>query len=120
MIERSESGMQHLIKATGWSMAGLRQGWQEAAFRQELAALLVLVPLGIWLGKTGVERALLVGVLFPVLVAELLNTAVEAAIDRIGAEHHPLSGRAKDLGSAAVFISLTAVPAVWGLVLLFP
>ncbi|NGZ28331.1 MAG: diacylglycerol kinase [Magnetococcales bacterium] len=120
MIQHKETGIRHFIKATGWSMSGLQQGFREAAFRQELLAFMVLVPLAFWLGRSGVERALLIGSLFPVLVAELLNTAIEAAIDRIGPEHHPLSGRAKDLGSAAVFIALLGVAVVWGLVLLSP
>jgi diacylglycerol kinase (ATP) len=99
-------------------MSGLRAALQnEAAFRQEAALCAVLTPLALWFGGTGVERALLVGSLALVLVAELLNSAVEAVVDRIGLEHHQLSGRAKDIGSAAVFISLVNVVAVWLLVL---
>ena len=106
-------------RAFGWSMAGLRSALQnEAAFRQEAALCLLLAPVALWLGASGTERALLVGSLSLVLVAELLNSAIEAVVDRIGPEHHQLSGRAKDIGSAAVFISLVNVLLVWLLVLL--
>ena len=88
------------------------------AFRQELILGAVLTPVAIWLGEDGVERALMVGVLLLVLIVELVNSAIEAAVDRVGEEAHDLSRRAKDLGSAAVFVSLIAVPVVWGLVLL--
>ena len=89
----------------------------EAAFRQELALVVILAPLGIWLGTTGVERALLVGSLLLVLMVELLNSAVEAVVDRVGLERHALSGLAKDIGSAAVFVALMNVLIVWVLVL---
>ena len=85
--------------------------------RQELALFVVLAPLGLWLGRNGVERALLFGSLLLVLVVELLNSAIEAAINRIGAERNELSGLAKDLGSAAVFVALLIVISVWTLVL---
>ena len=118
-IKESGQGVGRVVRAFGWSMAGLRGAFAgEAAFRQELALVLVLAPLGIWLGHTGVERALLVASLLLVLITELLNSAVEAVVDRIGPEHHSLSGRAKDIGSAAVFVSLVGVVVVWGLVLL--
>lgn len=114
----SGQGLMRIWRAFGWSMSGLRAALEnEAAFRQEAALCLVLTPLALWLGGTGVERALMVGSLALVLVAELLNSAVEAVVDRIGLEHHQLSGRAKDIGSAAVFISLANVVAVWLLVL---
>jgi len=90
----------------------------EAAFRQELALCVVLFPLGLWLGKNGVERALLVGPIFIILIVELLNSGIEATIDRIGLEHHQLSGLAKDLCSAAVFTSFAMLAVVWVLVLL--
>ncbi len=90
---------------------------EEAAFRQELAAGVVLVPLSLWLGDTGVERALLLGSLLIVLIAELVNSAIEATVDRIGKERHELSGLAKDLGSAAVAVALLLVVVVWSLVL---
>ena len=89
-----------------------------SAFRQELVLGVILTPVAIWLGEDGVERALMVGVLLLVLIVELVNSAIEAAVDRVGEEAHDLSRRAKDLGSAAVFVSLIAVPVVWGLVLL--
>lgn len=115
----SGQGLMRVWRALGWSMSGLRAALRnEAAFRQEAALCAVLAPLALWLGGTGVERALLVGSLALVLVAELLNSAVEAVVDRIGTEHHELSGRAKDIGSAAVFISLVNVLATWLLVLL--
>ncbi|MEM7432881.1 MAG: diacylglycerol kinase [Pseudomonadota bacterium] len=100
-------------------MQGFRAAWQhEAAFRQELALVAVLIPLGAWLGDTAIERALLIGVCLLVLIVELLNSAVEAAIDRHGDEHHELSGRAKDFGSAAVFVVLVLVTVTWALILL--
>ena len=120
MGKPGNTGISRIIKATGYSWAGLRAAFKhEAAFRQELALCLVLIPLAIWLGQTGVERALLIGSLLLVLIVELLNSALEAVVDRFGGEQHELSGRAKDIGSAAVFIALLAVIVVWGLVL-FP
>ena len=108
----------HVFQAFGWSIAGLRSALKhETSFRLEVTLFAVLVPLALWLGQSGTERALLIGSLLLVLVAELMNSAVEAAIDRIGDEHHSLSKRAKDLGSAAVFLCLINVPLVWGLVL---
>ncbi len=119
MGKPGNTGIMRIIRATGYSMLGFKAAWQyEAAFRQEVALVLVLVPLGAWLGQTPVERALLIGVCFIVLIVELLNSAVEAAIDRHGDELHVLSGRAKDIGSAAVFVALTLVAVVWGLILL--
>ncbi|MFQ5935784.1 MAG: diacylglycerol kinase [Acidiferrobacterales bacterium] len=108
-----------VVRATGYSLRGLRAAiTREAAFRQELALFIVLVPLGLWLGRGPVERALLVGVLFLVLIVELLNSAIETLVNRIGTEQHELSGIAKDMGSAAVFLALLLVPIVWALVLL--
>jgi diacylglycerol kinase (ATP) len=99
-------------------MQGLRATWQlESSFRLEVYLFLVLAPLGLWLGDNGVERALLVGVLILVLVVEVLNSALEAVVDRWGSEHHDLAGRAKDMGSAAVFLADMNVLACWGLVL---
>lgn len=107
-----------VIRAAGYSLAGLKAAVShEAAFRQELALVLILAPLGIWLGHTGVERVLLVGSLILVLVAELLNSAVEALVNRIGSERHELSGMAKDMGSAAVFLAIVLVIVVWILIL---
>ena len=111
------TGLRRLIRATRFSAQGFVHAWKhESAFRQELTATLVMTPLALWLGRTGYERLLLVGCLLLVIIVELLNSAVEAAIDRFGDEHHELSGRAKDLGSAAVFVSLLLVVAVWSTV----
>jgi diacylglycerol kinase (ATP) len=111
-------GVVHLIKATRWSLQGLGGAIRgEEALRIELLLCLVLAPLGLWLGDGGVARALLLGSLLLVLIVELLNTAVETAIDRIGVEHHALSGHAKDVGSAAVLLAVVNVLCTWGLVL---
>ena len=107
-----------ILKATQWSLQGLRAAWlHESSFRLEVYLLVVAVPLGLWLGQTGVERALLLGSCLLVLAMELLNSAVEAVIERYGAEHHELAGRAKDMGSAAVFVTMMNVLLVWGLIL---
>ena len=115
---RPSTGLAHFVSAFGWSMAGFRAALGEAAFRQELALFVVLAPLAVWLGDSGVERALMVAALMLVLITELLNSAIEFTVDRIGSERHPLSRSAKDLGSAAVFVALVNVPVVWALVLL--
>ena len=108
------TGLRRLINATGYSLAGLRAAWRhEAAFRQETALLVVLLPAAFWLGRGPLDYALLVGSCLVVLVTELLNSAVEALTDRVSEDHHELSGRAKDLGSAAVFVSLVLVGVVW-------
>ncbi len=113
------TGLTRAIKAAGYSWKGLKSVYKhESAFRQELALFVILAPLGVWLGDTGVERALLVGCLFLVLVVEVINSAIEAVVDRFGGQTHKLSGRAKDMGSAAVFLSLVNVAVVWGFVLL--
>jgi diacylglycerol kinase (ATP) len=113
------TGFQRLVNATRYSLEGLATAARhEAAFRQELLLAAVLVPLGLWLGEGGVERALLVGSMLMVLVVELLNSAIEATVDRISLEDHQLAKRAKDLGSAAVMMSLAMLAAVWLLVLL--
>ncbi len=110
--------MDRLLKATKYSLMGLKAAWEtEAAFRQEVFLFIILAPLGMWLGESGLERAALVGALFIVLIAELLNSGLEAAIDRIGEDIHPLSKKAKDVGSAAVFIALVNVVVTWGLIL---
>jgi len=117
MMKEKPSGLQRIIKATGYSMVGMKAAWKhEAAFRQEVCLLLLLVPLGFMLGRTGTERALLLGVCLLVIITELLNSAVEAVVDRMGTEQDPLAARAKDLGSAAVFVSLAAVVLVWAFV----
>ncbi len=105
-------------RAAGYSAAGFRAAARgEAAFRQELILFVVLAPLGAWLGDNGIERALLIGSLLLVLIVELLNTAVEATVDRIGNERHRLSAEAKDIGSAAVLLSILAAVLTWGLIL---
>ena len=115
---KGKTGLQRLINATRYSMSGLAAAAKnEDAFRVELMAAAVLVPLGLWLGPTGVGKALLVGSVLFVLVVELLNSAVEATVDRISLEDHRLAKRAKDIGSAAVMLSLVNAVAVWGLVL---
>jgi diacylglycerol kinase (ATP) len=119
MIDRNKpSGMTRLMKAFGNSMKGFVGVYKnEAAFRQELLLAVILVPLGLYLGRTGIERVLLIGSVLLVLVVEILNSSIEAVVDRIGLERHELSGLAKDLGSAAVFLSLTMVAITWLLVL---
>ncbi len=107
------TGLTRLVYALTYSVQGLRHAWHEPAFRQELLLLLVLLPAALWLGETWLERAALVGVWVFVMVVELLNTAIESAIDRIGTEHHLLSGRAKDIGSAAVLLALLLATGVW-------
>jgi len=112
------TGLTRLVNALRFSWQGLRAAFRhEEAFRQELSASFVLVPLALWLGDGGIEKSLLLGAWILVPIVELLNSAVEAAIDRIGDERHKLSGRAKDLGSAAVLIALLNAVVVWGLVL---
>ena len=102
-----------------WSMQGLRATWAvESSFRLEVHLFVVLAPLAAWLGQTGVERALLVGSLLLVLTVEVLNSALEAVVDRWGPEHHELAGRAKDMGSAAVFLADINVLVCWGFLLL--
>ena len=111
-------GLTRLLRSFGNSWKGFAGAFrEEAAFRQELALALVVVPAGLWLGRNGVERALLVGPMLLVLIVELLNSAVEATVDRVGLERHPLSGLAKDIGSAAVFTSFTLLALTWLLVL---
>jgi diacylglycerol kinase (ATP) len=116
---KGATGIRRVLNATRYSLEGLAGAVRhEAAFRQELVLAAILLPLGLWLGNDGVERALLVGSVLLVLVVELLNSAVEAAVDRISTEHHLLAKRAKDLGSAAVMLSLVSAAAVWLLALL--
>jgi diacylglycerol kinase (ATP) len=117
MGKPGNTGFRRVANATSVSFAGLRAAWrEEAAFRQELLLCAVLVPAAVWLGETAVERALLIGSCLLVLIVELLNSGIEAVVDRVGTEHHRLSGQAKDLGSAAVFLSLLLVLVVWGLI----
>ena len=112
------TGFTRMFRAFGASMKGLQGAIrEEAAFRQELALAVVVIPLGLWLGQNGVERVLLIAPMFLVLVVELINSAIEATVDRIGLERHKLSGLAKDIGSAAVLMSLLLLAVVWLLIL---
>lgn len=118
MAGQGPKGLRRLMDATGYSMAGFGACFRhEEAFRQELFLAIILVPLGLWLGESGVERALLVAAVLLVPLVELLNSALEAVVDRFGPERHELSGRAKDIGSAAVFLAIVIAAAVWLLVL---
>lgn len=108
-----------MLQAARWSWQGLRAAWlHESSFRLEVCMFVVLAPLALWLGDTPVERVLLLGSLLLVLATELLNSAIEAVIERYGSEFHELAGRAKDMGSAAVFVLLMNVLLCWGLILL--
>lgn len=112
------AGLRRIWLAFGNTLRGLKAAFRdEAALRQELALSVVLIPLGLWLGRSGVEQALLVGSMLLVLLVELLNSAIEAAVDRIGLEHHPLSGQAKDIGSTAVFVAFLVLATTWFLIL---
>jgi diacylglycerol kinase (ATP) len=116
---KGKTGFQRLINAFGYSIEGLKAAYQnEDAFRQEVLLAAVLLPLAFVLGETGIARALLVGSVLLVMMVELLNSAVEATVDRISLENHLLAKRAKDIGSAAVMLSLVNLAAVWVLVLL--
>ena len=113
------TGPARLSRAFGSTWRGFAAAWrEEEAFRQECLLALIVVPLGCWLGNNGVERLLLTGPMFIVLIVELLNSGIEATVDRIGAERHPLSGIAKELGSAAVFVAFALLVLAWALVLL--
>jgi diacylglycerol kinase (ATP) len=118
-VKPGDTGLTRIVKAFGYSTKGFAACYRnEAAFRQELAATIILVPLGLWLGESGIERALLVSSWLLVLVVELLNSGIEAIVDRIGPERHELSGRAKDIGSATVLLTILIAALTWGLVLL--
>lgn len=118
MAKPGRSGVSRVVHASRYSWLGFKAAWRhEAAFRQEALLCLMLAPLSFWVGADLLETALLLATLLIVLLAELINSAIEAVVDRIGDDPHELSGRAKDIGSAAVFVSLTLVAVVWGLVL---
>ncbi|MBU4261323.1 MAG: diacylglycerol kinase [Proteobacteria bacterium] len=118
--KRNGRGLHRLIRAGKSSLAGFTAAFKhEEAFRQELLLVVVLFPVALLLGETGVERALLAGSLLLVMIVELLNSAVEAVVDRVGLDYHLLSGRAKDMGSAAVFLVIVHAIMVW-LVILLP
>jgi diacylglycerol kinase (ATP) len=111
--QKSRKGFSRIFHAGGYSLAGLKAGWGETAFRQEVILSAILLPIAFWLGQTWVEVALLCGSVILVMVVELLNTGIETAIDRIGTEWHALSKRAKDMGSAAVLLSLILCLGIW-------
>jgi diacylglycerol kinase (ATP) len=119
MINRDKpTGLTRVVRAFGYSLQGFRHAWrEEAAFRQELTLALVVVPVGLYLGRSGIERALLVWPMLQILLVEILNSAVEAVVDRSGLERHPLAGMAKDMGSAAVLLSFGMLGTVWLLIL---
>ena len=115
---KGKTGFARIVQAFFNSLAGLRDAWRhESAFRQEIALAVVLIPAAFMLPLTSVERALLIAAVMLVLIVELLNSCVEAAIDRISFAHHSLSKRAKDIGSAAVFVALVLLALVWGVIL---
>lgn len=121
MAFQNHTGWRRLINATGYSWAGLKAAWRnEEAFRQEGFLCAILTPVALWFGETSVERVLLIGSLLLVVIVELLNTGIEVAIDRIGFERHELSARAKDIGSAAVFVALLNAAITWLLLLFLP
>ena len=119
MINRDKpTGLTRIVRAFGYSMQGFRYAWrEEAAFRQELILAILVVPAGLYLGRSGVERALLVWPMLQILLVEILNSAVEAVVDRSGLERHPLAGMAKDMWSAAVLLSFGMLGTVWLLIL---
>jgi diacylglycerol kinase (ATP) len=120
-MKPGKTGIKRVIHATGYSLLGLTAAYKnEAAFRQELWLTIILAPFAIYLGNTGVERALLLGSLILVLIVELINSAIEAVVDRVGSEKHELSGRAKDIGSAAVMLALLNLFVIWGALLWHP
>jgi diacylglycerol kinase (ATP) len=120
MADQGVTGLKRIVNAAGYSYAGLKAAIKnEAAFRQELLLVAILLPIALWLDEGIIEKALLISSLLLILIVELINSAIESAIDRIGSEQHALSGRAKDIGSAAVFLSLVNAIVIWALVLIF-
>ena len=117
MVKPRNTGLTRVWKASVYSAQGLKAAWtHESAFRQELGISLILLPISFWIANTWVEVAVLMGVCFLVLIVELLNSAVEAVVDRVGHEHHDLAGQAKDMGSAAVMLSLIMAVGTWVLI----
>jgi len=110
------TGLRRIINAFGYSIKGLRAAFKhESAFRQETALLVILLPIAILLGQNVVDYSILIGSLLLVMIVELLNSAVETVVDRVSDEQHELAGRAKDIGSAAVFVSLLNVVVIWSM-----
>ena len=119
MAKQQPPGLKRIINATGYSFAGLKAAFKnEAAFRQELLLIAILVPLALWLGENALEKAVLIFSLLLVLIVELLNSAIESTNDRVSQERHELTGRAKDIASAAVALSLLNAAIVWLVLLL--
>ena len=117
MIKPRDTGLTRVWKATLYSLQGLDAAWRnESAFRQECVIALILLPVSFWIANSWVEVAVLMGVCFLVLIVELLNSAIEAVVDRVGHEHHDLAGQAKDMGSAAVMLSLILAAGTWLLI----
>ncbi|MDB9823489.1 diacylglycerol kinase [Deltaproteobacteria bacterium] len=117
MANNENRGIRRIIKACWYSIAGFKAAWKnEEAFRQEIIIGVFVIPVGLWLGTTGTQKALLIGFYLIIPLMELLNSAIEAIVDRMGPEHHVLSGRAKDLGSATVLLSIWITIIVWGLI----
>lgn len=118
MANQNAKGLKRLVNACFFSAAGFKATWQhEEAFRQEVMLFCFTTPLALWLGSSAIEKVLMIGSVVLVLLVELLNSAVEAVVDRVGFEHHELSGRAKDIGSAAVMLSLVWAGVTWALIL---
>ncbi len=118
MVEKKDTLIRHIMNAFVYSLAGLRAAWKnELAFRTETIVILIFIPLGLWLGRSAAEKALLTASCLLILITELLNSALEAVVDRIGPQQHELSKRAKDIGSAAAFISMIAAAVVWGVII---
>jgi diacylglycerol kinase (ATP) len=113
LIQKRRSGLERVWYALGYSMQGLRSAWHETAFRQEALVAFVLVPLAFWIGRSWMETALLAGSVIGVLIVELLNTGIESAVDRMGLEWNALTKKAKDMGSAAVLLSLLLCAGIW-------
>lgn len=118
MANQNAKGFKRLVNACFFSAAGFKATWEhEEAFRQEVMLFVATTPLALWLGETTIEKLLLIGSIVLVMLVELLNTAVESVVDRVGFEHHELSGRAKDIGSAAVMLSLAWAAVTWASIL---
>ena len=116
-MPNSNSGIRRLVKAFRYSMDGFKAAWKnEEAFRQEIILALFIIPGGLLLGTSGIERAVLISVYLLIPLIELINSAIESTVDRMGSERHELSGRAKDLGSAAVLLTICIAVIVWGLI----
>ena len=119
MANQNAIGLKRMINAYHFSIAGLKAAWKhEAAFRQEIILLIIAIPCALWLGESGVEILLLIGCIVLILLVELLNSAIEAVVDRIGLEQHELSGRAKDIASAAVTLSIIWAMITWVFILI--